>query len=623
MSLVSLSHISHNFGGDDIFENIRFTIEKNSKIGLVGKNGSGKSTIFNLISKKIIPSKGVVHIAKNRKIAYLIQEPVLNDKQTLYNCVLESNKTFTELSSKLKKAELELSKEHSEKNLNEFAKLQQEFELIDGYNYETEIKLVLTHLNFPKKLWDQRINKFSGGERTRIQLAKVLLQPYDILLMDEPTNHLDIPMIFWLEKYLTNLNKPYVIISHDRHFLDKTITKIAEIKNKKIKQYSGNFSFYQKEVNLRNKQLLIASKRQQKFIQKTEDFIRRNIAGQKVKQARSRLKKLEKLERIEKPRFEKNVNLDFKNIKRSGNEVYILENLSFGFKNNILAENVNLRINYKDKIAVLGKNGCGKTTFLRLLNEEFQPFSGIAKKGASLQIGYYDQLHLQLDDTLSTMDTIWQLAPSEPQGYVLSYLARYGFTGDDVEKKVGILSGGEKARLYLAKLIHEKPNFLILDEPTNHLDLNMIANLEEALQNYEGTIIFVSHDRYLIKKIATKKWFFNNKTIIETEQNLEELFSPEKPEKRKKTQKKKKKTGKTNPIILKKILSEIKKTQNLLEIKNEELLSFEGEFYDNSIYSDENKVKSLTEKVKIIKKEIKDVEIVLHNLEEKYLKLVK
>ncbi|MCK4696020.1 MAG: ABC-F family ATP-binding cassette domain-containing protein, partial [Candidatus Cloacimonetes bacterium] len=314
------------------------------------------------------------------------------------------------------------------------------------------------------------------------------------------------------------------------------------------------------------------------------------------------------------------MNLQIKN--RSGNDVYILKNLSFGFAKNILVTNVNLRIGYKDKIAILGKNGCGKTTLLRLLNEEIDPLKGISKKGAGLHIGYYDQYNLILDDNKTVLRTIWDLTPYEPQGYVLSYLAKFGFRGDDVEKKVSILSGGEKSRLFLAKLIHEKPNFLILDEPTNHLDIYMVSNLEKALMNYEGTIIFVSHDRYFIQKVATKRWFFNNKNIIETKKELEELFLSEYDSKPKNSSKyKKNKSRRTNPIILNKILDKIDESHVSLEKKREELIFSENKFSDKSIFNNVSKVKSLHKNIKIIKKDIKDLEIDLKNLEEEYLEL--
>jgi len=630
MSLISLSNISQNFGGQEIFRKINFSLEQKSCIGLVGKNGSGKTTLLNIISKRIIPSEGEVHIAKNRSISYSTQDPEFPDDKSLYDFVLGSRLDFIELSSKLKEAEKNLAEEQSEKNLKIFSKLQEEFELIDGYSFETEIKLVLTQLKFPEKVWNQQLQTFSGGEKTRIQLAKILLQPYDILIMDEPTNHLDLEMIFWLEKYLSNLNKPYIIISHDRNFLDKTVTKIIEIQNKKLRVYHGNYSFYKEQSQLREELQKKEFKNQQKQIKRMEEQIKRyRIWGtsrdseKMFVRAKELEKKLDKIEKIEKPRTKKDLKMNFQMQKRSGNDVFVFENLSFGFEQNLLAKNVNMRIDYKDKIALVGMNGCGKTTFLRILNDEFSPISGITKKGASLNIGYYDQSHLKLDDSISVKRTIWNLVPMETRGYVLSYLARFGFRGDDVDKKVFILSGGEKARLYLAKLIHEKPNFLILDEPTNHLDIDMITSLEKSLSEYEGTIIFVSHDRYLIENVASKKWFFHQKNIKQTDKSLEELFSSKNEKKAKKSEQYyKNKNRKTNPIILEKLEKKIEELQHQIEQKNDEILSLEGQFYDNAIYSNEQKVKEVNIKIKTIKNDITNLETELEELENRYLELM-
>ena len=387
MSLISLSNISQNFGGQEIFRKINFSLEQKSCIGLVGKNGSGKTTLLNIISKRIIPSEGEVHIAKNRSISYSTQDPEFPDDKSLYDFVLGSRLDFIELSSKLKEAEKNLAEEQSEKNLKIFSKLQEEFELIDGYSFETEIKLVLTQLKFPEKVWNQQLQTFSGGEKTRIQLAKILLQPYDILIMDEPTNHLDLEMIFWLEKYLSNLNKPYIIISHDRNFLDKTVTKIIEIQNKKLRVYHGNYSFYKEQSQLREELQKKEFKNQQKQIKRMEEQIKRyRIWGtsrdseKMFVRAKELEKKLDKIEKIEKPRTKKDLKMNFQMQKRSGNDVFVFDNLSFGFEQNLLAKNVNMRIDYKDKIALVGMNGCGKTTFLRILNDEFSPISGITKK---------------------------------------------------------------------------------------------------------------------------------------------------------------------------------------------------------------------------------------------------
>ncbi|MCK4957699.1 MAG: ABC-F family ATP-binding cassette domain-containing protein [Candidatus Cloacimonetes bacterium] len=631
MSIVSLSGISHDFGVQTIFDNMSFSLEKNSKIGLVGKNGSGKSTLFNLITGKLQPEEGQVHRSKSAKIAYLTQEPELDDNLTLEQSVLESRADYVKLSKQLQEAENLLSQANTKENLAYYSNTREQFEAIDGYHFRTEMKLVLTGLNFPQTTWDRKILNFSGGEKTRIQLAKILLQPFDIILLDEPTNHLDIDMIYWLENYLANLGKPYMIISHDRLFLDKTVTKIAEIKGKSLEWYKGNYSFYLKERQERqilNEKLVI---KQQRQIKKMEDQIKQyRIWGRArdsevmFKRAKELEKRLDKIDAIEVSKSDRKINLNFANTSRSGNDVFVFENMKFGFEDLTLAKEINLRINFQDRIAVLGKNGCGKTTLLKLMNGKLKPLSGIAKKGASLKIGYYDQMHLILDNSLTIQETIWQLAPLETRGYVLSYLARFGFTGDDVEKSVSILSGGEKARLYLAKLIHDNPNFLILDEPTNHLDINMISYLEAALAEFNGTIIFVSHDRYFIEKVSKQKWIFADGTINETEEKLEALFFKKKAKKQSKLKTSKPandKKNKTNPFVLKKLHTEIENFENILNSKKESLTQSEAEFANPKTFKNQKLVIELTEKMKVLKAEISKLEESLDELETEYLEL--
>ncbi|MDO9578474.1 MAG: ABC-F family ATP-binding cassette domain-containing protein [Candidatus Cloacimonadales bacterium] len=629
MSIISLSNISHNFGDDDIFKNISFTLEDNSRIGLVGRNGSGKTTLFKIIIERILPKEGFVHVAKNRKIVYLTQEPELDETQTLQECVLESRLDYIDLKQKMETAENQLSEDHSEQNLEKYSQIVQKFEQIDGYNFQTEMKLVLTNLKFPENVWNQGIAKFSGGEKTRIQLAKFLLQSFDAILLDEPTNHLDLEMIYWLSNYLNRIDKPYIIISHDRHFLDTTVTKIVEIKDKTLHHYGGNYSFYREESECRAILQKKEYKNQQKKLKKMDDQIKQyRIWGRArdsevmFKRAKELEKRREKIEEIAKPAKAKAINLNIQTNGRSGNDVYVLENLAFGFPGKTLAKNVNFRVGYQNRIAVLGRNGCGKTTLLRLFNGELKPQKGFSKKGAGLNIGYYDQMHLILDDSLTVQDTLWKLVPFETRGYVLSYLARFGFRGDDVDKKVGILSGGEKARLYLAKLIHEKPNLLILDEPTNHLDIDMINSLEEALLEYEGTIIFVSHDTYFIEKIAKQKWFFRNDTIEETVLALEELFS-EKEEiiKINKSTKIKTKSQNINPIVLEKFYQKIELVNSRIEELNAAVESLEAEFHKPETYKNDKTVKKLTKEINDKKLELNFLKVELDNLEHEYLEL--
>ncbi|MFO7897060.1 MAG: ABC-F family ATP-binding cassette domain-containing protein [Candidatus Cloacimonadales bacterium] len=630
MSLVALSKISHSFGIQTIFQNMSFSLEANSRIGLVGKNGSGKTTIFNLITQKIQAETGNVHLAKNAKIAYLTQEPELNNNQTLEQSVLESRADYVRYSAELRTAEELLAQANTEQNLQKYAQAREKFEFIDGYNFRTEMKLVLTSLNFPLATWQRTIRNFSGGEKTRIQLAKILLQPFDLLLLDEPTNHLDIEMIYWLENYLVNLGKPYMIISHDRLFLDKTVSKIAEISGHALQWYKGNFSFYLQEREARRILQEKLANKQQKQADKLEEQIKQyRIWGRArdsevmFKRAKELEKRLDKLEPVEKVQSEKSLNLDFGKTRRSGNDVYVLQDLSLGWPDLILAKDVNLQLNYQERIAVLGPNGCGKTTFLKLLNGELSPLKGRAQRGASLKVGYYDQMHLVLDNSLTIKETIWSLAPLAPRGYVLGYLARFGFTGDDVDKSVEILSGGEKARLYLAKLIHEKPNFLILDEPTNHLDIDMISYLENALEEFAGTIIFVSHDRYFIEKIATKKWIFRQQTIEETEKKLVDLFfQKKKKSKNEQTASKPSKSNNpTNPIVLKKLHDKIETMENSLAENKTALTTLQAKFADPETFKNEKKVLQINADIKQKQQEIATISSELDELETEYLEL--
>ncbi len=622
MSIINLSGISHNFGDQDIFRKVNFSVEKNSRIGFVGRNGSGKSTLFNIITGKIAPRAGKVQLAKKLMVEYLIQDPELDESKTLYEYILSARPGFLDLEKQLNNLQDKISENSTLEQIDLYNQTQQAFEHAGGYQFQIEIKYILTNLNFPVKIWNQNISSFSGGEKTRLQLAGILLRSYDVLLLDEPTNHLNISMIFWLENYLQNCDKPYVIISHDRRFLNNTITKIVEIENNILTTFKTNFTNYLLEKKQRLEVQAKEFKSQEKFIEKTEDFIRRNLAGQKVAQARSRQKMLDRIEKIEKPVAAHEINLTLNTKNRSGNDVYVFEKMGFGFPGKILAEDINLKIFYKDKIAILGKNGCGKTTLLKLINQELSPVSGTAKKGASLDVGYYDQEHILLDSSLTVMETVWNLISDATRGTVLSYLARFGFRGDDVEKKVSVLSGGEKARLYLAKLIHGRPNFLVLDEPTNHLDLSMIESLEKSLQNFDGTVVFISHDRNFIENVATRKWFFHNSSIFETQKSLDELFKEKK--KNIKTDKKVKiKTyqQKINPIILNNLLEDIRKLEKELENTNSELKIMESNYSDPIIYKNEQKIKELVNKISENNMQRETIKSRIHDLELEYLEL--
>jgi len=625
LSIIRLDNISHAYAGVPILENIDLTIDNNSHYGLIGPNGSGKTTLMKIITGEINASDGEVHRARGRQLAYLPQQPHLEQEKTLLEIIYMARHDLMILKQELLEAENNLALEHTEDAVHLMGKMQDQFSHAGGYTFDTEVKLVLTSLNFPDEVWNSPVSQFSGGEQTRIHLAKILLQPYDLLLLDEPTNHLDIDMIFWLEKYLSNLEKPYVIISHDRYFLDQTANTILELDNAHLNRYSGNYSFYMAESALRKEQQLKAYKAQQKLIDKTEYFIRKNMAGQKTILAQSRQKMLDKLEIIEAPQSESSFNIQFKTESRTGNDVFRFEELCFGYPSKLLAEDVNLYTGYRDRIAILGKNGCGKTSLLNLLIGELNPILGTLRIGANLKIGYYEQFHDLLNPMLTVRETIWQMIPNAPQGEVLGYLAKFGFRNDDVEKKVLSLSGGERARLNLARLIMERPNVLLLDEPTNHLDLTMTADLEEALMEYDGTILFVSHDRYFIKNLATKTWIFKNMTIEETTEDLESIFTAgftSKPVKKIRTvQPVKNRPKKVNPWNLEQIMKEVETFQGQIQSLLDEKEDIEFQFTMPDTYREPEIVKTLKTRLEEIEAEMLEIQHKIEKKEEEYLEL--
>ncbi len=623
MSVINIANIEHSFGGQEVLRGISLAIETHSRIGLLGKNGCGKSTFFRIIAGRLEPHAGEVHKARGTRIAYLTQDPELDESLTLIQCVLASRPQYTLAKQQLEDFAHTMHQHTTDEELAHYARLEQEFQAAGGYSFTTELKRVLSHLQFPESCWMQTVGSFSGGEKTRIQLARFLLQPFDVMLLDEPTNHLDIGMIYWLEEYLTKLSKPFLVISHDRSFLEATASSIAELHNGKLTFYACDYAHYVAERDMRAATQLKQFKQQQKLIRHTEDFIARNMAGQKVQQAKSRLKMLNKLERIDKPEVAHQMKIKISTTGRSGNDVCTIENCTIGFGENLLAKEINKRIYYQDKIAILGKNGCGKTTLLRALIGETAPLAGSIHMGASITMGYYDQLHIDLNEANTVFDAIHSLAPTEPQGYVLSYLARFGFRGEAVEKSISVLSGGEKARLYLARLIHKQPNFLILDEPTNHLDIDMIASLEQALKHYDGTIVFVSHDRDFIQHTATRRWFFDGTTVVETDASLETLFrNKTEVASKPKTPKRKINKNKINPIVLQKKEQELEDLAAKISQKEEELHRLQLKLADKAVYQELALLQQTRTAIAMIEEQLPTLRGELDNLELAYLEIL-
>jgi ATP-binding cassette subfamily F protein 3 len=626
MSLISLENVGIEFAGNWLFEEISCTVEHNSRIGLIGSNGCGKTTLLKIMLREMEPSAGIVSGSKQTKVAYLSQVPEFATELTVEEFV-RSSRTDLQLAWK------EILNASELNDINKLHKAEERFQQLGGYGFDTEMKMTLTALKFQPELWNRKLTTFSGGERTRLALAHILLSQYDLLLLDEPTNHLDISMISWLESYLTKQSKPYLIISHDRTFLDKTVTTVYSMENGSLSITKGNYYSWFEAQKIRYLEQERQWKQQQKWLKETKDFIARNMAGQKTKQAQGRLKILNRTEIIERPREKQHLKMTVQSKDRSGNDVYRLENVAFGIEEKLLAQEVNLYCGYRDRICLLGQNGSGKTTLIKLLMEEIKPLKGMVKVGASLQIGYYDQYQNEMDESLTVYDTLRQIVPMATEGYVLGWLARFGFRNDDVTKYVSVLSGGEKSRLYLSLLIHEKPNLLILDEPTNHLDIRMMDSLLDALLDYDGTILFVSHDRYFIRKLATRYWVFHKAmeqnsvypTVSEIDKPFEELLeiAYHEPEVEKtKTEQVNNRQKKVNPWVLEQLQNEIEQNHQTLLSRQKELHEVQRQLSLTETYAKTDFFKELQNKGIELEQHIALSRQTIDKLETKYLELI-
>lgn len=512
MIIMQLNELSKAFGADDILKNIKLEIKDNDRIAIVGRNGAGKSTLLKIMADELSYDDGEMFKPRDLTIGYLEQHTSLNSNKTIWLEMLEVFNHLVKQEQELRALELEMESASSltdsnyEKLLSDYDVLQQAYTNAGGYRYEAEIKTVLTGLDFQNYDYDTPINELSGGQKTRLALGKLLLQKPALLILDEPTNHLDIDTLSWLESYLGNYPGAIVIVSHDRYFLDKTASIIYEISRRRSKKYVGSYSKYllQKEKDYEKE--LKEYEHQQAEIKNSEDFIQRNLArASTTKRAQSRRKQLANMETIDRPLGDEfSANFSFRVNKRSGNDVLKINDLSFKYEDSadLLFSNVSFHANRGDRIALVGPNGVGKTTLLKIILEKYKQISGNIQLGTNVDIGYYDQEQADLTSSKTALAELWDDYPGIDEKDIRTALGNFLFTGDDVLQLVQSLSGGEKARLALAKLMLQKANLLILDEPTNHLDIDSKEVLESALINFPGTIIFVSHDRYFINKIA-------------------------------------------------------------------------------------------------------------------------
>ncbi|BDR56651.1 ABC-F family ATP-binding cassette domain-containing protein [Xylocopilactobacillus apis] len=511
MSILQANNLKKEFNSNIIFENLNLKIEKNEKIGIVGPNGVGKSTLIKMLAKIIPIDGGEIITQPGINVAYLAQDALLDSDLSVYEEMKTVFAPILKIKEKAEQLEQEISKTAQDEEkvnslLAQYDQAMQKFEKEDGYSIDANIRKILAGFNFPESRYDEPVPNLSGGEKSRLALAKILLKQPDLLFLDEPTNHLDLNTLIWLEDYLKSYHNALVIVSHDQYFLNRVTTRTLAFHHGKFKSYSGNYSFYLTESQKQDVEEEKHYEEQQKEMNKLETFVEKNITrASTTKRAQSKRKQLEKMEIMDHPASEdKSIHLNFNAKKRSGNMVLSTHDLAVGYDGEALVKNINFEVKIGEKIAVIGPNGRGKSTLVKTLIGQIPPISGSFQLGSNVDVGYYDQGFQQLNPEKTVIDQFWDEFPLLEKGDVLKKLAGLLFTGDEVNLKVERLSGGQKARLALLILMEQGNNLLILDEPTNHLDINSKEVLEHALDKYQGTILFVSHDRFFINELADK-----------------------------------------------------------------------------------------------------------------------
>ena len=590
--------LKKQFGANTLFKNVNFSIDSNARIGLIGPNGVGKTTLLKIMTGEEEATHGDFTINKNIDVGYIAQENDLNENKTIWDEMLSVFTPLINMGKKISELQEEMSA-NPQKNdlLKQYDQLQYSFEQQGGYTYQADIKSVLNGFNFPEATWTKKVGSLSGGEKTRLSFVKLLLRKPPLLLLDEPTNYLDLDTLDWLENYLKNYSGAILVVSHDQYFLDNLATQIFELQFGKLTVFKGNYSAYVAERQLRDRQQEEAYEKQQEKIKKDEEFIQKNIVRAKTtKRAQSRRKQLEKMERINPPKHKSKVRINFQSERPSGKEVLILRDLTIGYPTKTMVHGISLQVNKGDRVAVIGQNGIGKSTLLKTVMKELKPKKGSIKYGASLDIGYYDQELQGLDPTKTVIDTVWDRHKTMPEKDVRSILASFLFTAKDIDKTVGQLSGGQKARLTLTVLSLEHNNFLLMDEPTNHLDLEAKEVLEQALQNYDGTLLFVSHDRYFINQLANK--------IVEIKNGIAQVYEGDYSyyldEKNKQDSASKNESSENREIV------EPEQNKNKLSYQEQKLRDSQKRKLQREVENTENKIEKLEKEQKDIQSQMAD-----------------
>lgn len=628
MVILSCRELNKSYGIDSILEDISFNINEGDKVGLVGLNGAGKTTLFKILSGQLDYDKGNIYVAKSKLVGHLKQIPDFESDSTIYEEALNVFKELIEKEKTLRNLESLIAKESQNENskkLNQlmldYSNLLEEFEKENGYGFKSEVRGVLKGLGFSEDEFDKKISLLSGGEKTRVLLSTLLLKKPDILLLDEPTNHLDIDAVEWLEGFLRQYDKTVILISHDRYFLDQIVNKVLEIKNKKLIEYKGNYSEFIEKKMAQEEFLIKQFQEQNEEIKRQKEIISRlkGYGNEKfVKRARSREKMIEKMPDVEKPdTFNKKASIRFEPNITSGYDVLKAENLSKSFSSKFLFEDVNFQIFRGEKVALIGPNGVGKSTLFKILQSIEEKDSGKIILGTNVHIGYYDQEQKFLNQEKSIINEIWDEYPKLTQTQIRTLLGSFLFQDEDVFKSISSLSGGEKARVSLVKLMLSDANFLFIDEPTNHLDIDSKQALENALKNYEGTLFLISHDRYFLNQVADKILVLSKNGVDEylgnydyyvEKKNLKDSMLEDITIEKTKTQiqydKKKEKERQKNEKNLKKEIKnielEIQSTESKIELINHDLCLEE-------IYSNPEKTKNLIKEKNILENTLENL----------------
>lgn len=639
MIILQVNQLSKSFLSDEILSDVKLEIQHRDRVALVGRNGAGKSTLLKIIAGQMSYDSGEIIIPKDITIGYLEQHTGLDSNLTIWEEMMTVFEPLKKQEIRLRELEQQMADPSVYENPTVYARivaeydhLQHAFKEAGGYQYEADARSVLHGMKFYPETYDQRVSALSGGQRTRLALAKLLLSKPDLLILDEPTNHLDIETLSWLESYLKSYSGAILMVSHDRYFLDQIVNIVYEVSRGKVTRFVGNYSDYLDEKAKQYERNLKMYEQQQDEKAKLEAFIQKNIARASTsKLAKSRRKMLERIQWMDAPSGdEKTAKFGFDIERQSGNDVLSIDHLSIGYsKNHIISQNINLRIFRQDRVAIVGPNGVGKSTFLKTIVKDLPALAGELRYGTNVKIGYYDQDQAKLHSNKTVLNELWDEWPLLPEKEIRTVLGQFLFSGDDVLKPVNALSGGEKARLALAKLMMQKANFLVLDEPTNHLDLDSKEVLENALMDYPGTILFVSHDRYFINKIATKvvelsetgvfEYLGDYDYYVEKKQELIELAEMSASKQEEKQEAKKERPSTINKEIKKRERQIVRKLEELeknLAQYEEEIKQIELKLCEPEIFSDYEKALDLQNQLDALKQSHGELELEWLELQE-------